>query len=109
MIFSFARETVARIVELEPGLPATWLVGDPPVSAAQQRETIAQAIVARASALGFPKERVYPELVRLAHECGFLVFAWTANTISDMRFLLDVGVDGIITDRPDVLIELRGR
>jgi glycerophosphoryl diester phosphodiesterase len=31
---------------------------------------------------------------------------WTVNEPGEMAALLDVGVDGIITDRPDLLKEL---
>ena len=44
------------------------------------------------------------------HRRGYRVFAWTVNEPTRMRELLELGVDGIITDRPDVLLALtRGR
>ncbi len=38
--------------------------------------------------------------VEFAHECGVAVHVWTINERSQMEHLVDVGVDGIITDRP---------
>lgn len=38
-----------------------------------------------------------------AHELGIAVIAWTVNDARDMASLIDMGVDGIISDRPDVL------
>jgi glycerophosphoryl diester phosphodiesterase len=41
-----------------------------------------------------------------AHEQGTRVDVWTVNSELDMRRLLEIGVDGIITDRPDVLAQV---
>lgn len=43
------------------------------------------------------------ELVKEAHELGLQVIPWTVNKLEDMARLIDWGVDGIITDRPDIL------
>jgi glycerophosphoryl diester phosphodiesterase len=44
-----------------------------------------------------------PRLVRDFHRAGVLVHVWTVNEIADMDRLLDWGVDGVVTDRPDRL------
>lgn len=41
--------------------------------------------------------------VRRAHRWGVEVHAWTVDEAAEMAALLDVGVDGLVTDRPDVL------
>jgi glycerophosphoryl diester phosphodiesterase len=45
-------------------------------------------------------------LVKAAHNRNLEVHAWTINAVEDMEHLLDLGVDGIITDYPDLLIAL---
>jgi glycerophosphoryl diester phosphodiesterase len=45
-------------------------------------------------------------LVRSAHENGVEVHVWTINEPSEMRRLFALGVDGIITDRADVGLEV---
>jgi glycerophosphoryl diester phosphodiesterase len=46
------------------------------------------------------------DLVHRAHDIGVRVLVWTVNNPSTMHRLLDAGVDGIITDRPDLLREV---
>ena len=41
--------------------------------------------------------------VRKAHDRGLRVDVWTIDDEPAMRRLLSLGVDGIMTDRPDVL------
>jgi glycerophosphoryl diester phosphodiesterase len=49
-------------------------------------------------------------LVRYAHRRDLEVHAWTVDRAADMHTLLDLGVDGLVTDRPDVLRDvLRAR
>lgn len=45
-------------------------------------------------------------LIEQAHEVGLLVVPWTVNELDDMRTLIVLGVDGLITDRPDIFIKL---
>lgn len=45
-------------------------------------------------------------VIARAHDLGIRVVVWTVDDPGTMRTLLDAGVDGIITDRPDVLREV---
>lgn len=46
-----------------------------------------------------------------AHALGLKVLAWTVNDPAQMARLIDMGVDGLVTDRPDLarpVLEARG-
>ncbi len=50
-----------------------------------------------------PWLRIDRPYVDAIHQAGAHIHCWTVNEASDMRRLLDLGIDGIVTDRPDVL------
>lgn len=47
---------------------------------------------------------VTPRFISAAHEHGVEVHVWTVNDPGDMRRLVDLGVDGIVTDRADIAL-----
>src|SRR5215212_4226507 len=49
---------------------------------------------------------VTPRFLKAAHANGVRVDAWTINQADEMRSLLDLGVDVIMTDRPGTLAEV---
>lgn len=50
-----------------------------------------------------------PALLKEAKDLGLTVLAWTVNETAQMSRLIDMGVDGIVTDRPDLLREEMAR
>ncbi len=46
---------------------------------------------------------VTPSFVKKAHDHNIAVHVWTINSENEMKELIDLGVDGIITDRPTLL------
>lgn len=47
-----------------------------------------------------------PRLIDSAHRAGIAVHVWTIDEPTKMERLLDIGVDGIMTDEPAVLLEV---
>ena len=50
-----------------------------------------------------------PEFIILAHNLNMRVDVWTINDPKEMKVAANWGVDGVITDRPDIAISLRER
>jgi len=48
------------------------------------------------------KELVTPELVKTCHDKGIKLVPWTVNDVADMQELRSWGVDGLITDYPNL-------
>ncbi len=66
------------------------------------------------AAVQVPVERfnltlVSPRLVDAVHRRGAAVQVWTINDRAEMERLVTMGVDGLITDRPDLLLDVLGR
>jgi glycerophosphoryl diester phosphodiesterase len=64
----------------------------------------------------FSAESIHPlartvekETVEKSHAAGIAVRPWTVDEPEVMRTLIDYGVDAIITNKPDVLLELLNR
>lgn len=64
-------------------------------------------IGARATHPKHTQIRKLENYVKECHNRGIRVHVWTANTEEEIRFLLDAGVDAIITNYPDVAKKLR--
>jgi glycerophosphoryl diester phosphodiesterase len=52
---------------------------------------------------------ITPRFIEAAHRAETAVHVWTVDELADMQRLIDIGVDGIMTDFPDRLLKLLGR
>jgi len=93
---SFDHGAIVAVSEIDPGICTAALNGVP---SRIVRET-------RAAIWSHNHAGVTPAKVKEAHDLGLLVIPWTVNEAERMKTLIDWGVDGIITDYPDVLKDI---
>ncbi|HUQ20474.1 MAG TPA: glycerophosphodiester phosphodiesterase [Gemmatimonadaceae bacterium] len=102
-IQSFSSASLVTIHALDSFLPLVQLFGA--ITPAGVGASLDQ-VRAYASAIGPIASDVTPTVVSLAHERCLLVHAYVVDDASQMLSLLGMGVDGIFTNRPDVLRDI---
>ena len=96
IVMSFAQTAIRRVKLLAPDVPTVLLLDR---LLPGRREGLLPAGVPIAGP-GLHVLRHDPHYVARAHNRGKLVFVWTVDTPRDVRFVADLGVDTIITNRP---------
>ncbi len=95
---------VGRILDnIKPGQPgpSPWTAG---IDVDDFKGSIPRAVKAAGGRYWAPYyKHVNSKHVQEAQQLGIQVFVWTPDSRSDMRRLIKMGVDGIITNRPDIL------
>jgi len=103
ILSSFDPRAVAHAREIEPGIRRASLYNKK-----LHRGMSPSEIMDQVGAVVFSPglKQVSPEMIANAHESGRTVMVYTVNREADMRRMLDLGVDGMFTDHPDVLLGL---
>ena len=101
ILFAFNFDNIAAVKEMNSSLPVLYLKGEMTRSDVERTQGIGGEYVG-----GGGETEVTPALLRYAHARSVDVWRWTINDASEMRALLGVGVDGIITNYPQRLISV---
>ena len=59
-----------------------------------------------ASALMINQDLIAPDLVQALHDHGYAVYAWTIDSPARMRTVVAARVDGVISNRPDLVVDV---
>ena len=120
MVQSFDWRTLQLVQKLAPAIPTVYLtiqMGRSPTISLDQAtrwtagfnpadhdHSVPRTIKAAGGAIWSPFFRdVDAALISESHRLGLKVVVWTVDKADDMARLIDLGVDGIISDNPDLL------
>jgi glycerophosphoryl diester phosphodiesterase len=104
IIQSFSAPSLSKIHALDASVPLVQLLGEP--VAPDALDEVLARIAEYATGIGPSRRIVTARMVQRAHELGLTVHPYTVNDPANMSFLLGLGVDGMFTDRPDLLRSL---
>jgi glycerophosphoryl diester phosphodiesterase len=102
VVSSFNHEALRAVKTWEP-LIATSLDPEPQDGSLTPWELCQQVLAYNINAMQHTYQKITPELIEEAHHHGFSLWAWTVNDPDDMRHVVELGVDAIMTDYADVL------
>ena len=102
IVSSFHHDKIKRLQELEPKLKLALLTDSEFIEIEKYLSTN-----------GLKSYSYHPEInliskedVEILHKNGVKVFVWTVNKEEDLAYLVKLGVDGVITNYPDIMKEL---
>ena len=125
IVQSFDWRTLLLVQKLAPAIPTVYLTvqaGSAPTvfldkasvwtagfNPAEHGKSLPRTIKAAGGAIWSPYfGDVTLALISESHALGLKVVVWTVNKPADMARLIEMGVDGIISDHPDILRKIAG-
>jgi len=109
-IISFNAAVVTEIKKARPDLPAYWIVG-----LNKKEKPFADGLIEKAKAMKADgldlsaSPLVDADYVKAAKAAGLKLYVWTVNDVTTAKRMVEIGVDGITTDKPGWLREQLGK
>jgi len=101
IVQSFDQDSVKRFHAIMPHIPIGVLVEDEAILAEDKLTELAEYVAYVNPAL----ELVTGDAIERIHSHGMKIFPWTVRSRNVVQPLLRLGVDGVITDYPDYLLQ----
>ncbi|WP_448321597.1 glycerophosphodiester phosphodiesterase [Streptomyces sp. CO7] len=95
-VISFHAEAVEEIARLVPGVRTAL------VASRYDAEVVERAVRAGARTMSLNIRRLTLETMQRARQADLRVLAWTVNTPEQLRLAHAFGLDGVVTDRPEI-------
>ena len=109
LIMAFEPDTLRRVRALDAEIPTVLLIGRARIERDGLTAVVREAQEIRATHLGIDHRSIDAATVTAARAAKLSLGAWTVNAESDMRRIVDLAVDVLITDRPDLAKRVIGR
>jgi len=100
IIFSFKPQQIRAATELMPRVPALLLIDPEGRDSSYPVSIVASATAIGAAAIGLNYRAVDAGIVEAIHDAGLPVFVYTVDEAPDVREMVGLQVDGIISNRP---------
>ncbi|EST37074.1 hypothetical protein N566_15035 [Streptomycetaceae bacterium MP113-05] len=100
-VISFHDEALRETRDLLPGTPLALVAGRSSPTAPDRARELGAAMVSLELC------HVDAETVKAAHSAGIDVISWTVNTAEDLERARELGLDGVVTDHPEILTAVR--
>lgn len=105
VISSFDPRALHHSREIDPKIPRATLYNRDFHSGKAPAEIIAET---DSASLNLSRRQVNETIVKQCHDQGKLVLVYTVNGVADMQRMISMGVDGLFTDRADLMLKLLG-
>lgn len=99
IVISFHEEALRRVREISDEVEIGLIY-------VKHKDPIKAALDLKANYLLPMYKFVHSAFVKKAHQNGLKVIAWTINTLEEAREYANKGVDGIASDKPDILKQI---
>ena len=109
IVSSFDFPTLMEIEQLEPDLPryaiiSTGYFREMGLKGKRANDVVADLVESGFREVAVNKKYLSPKLMSLLDQAGFTVVVWIVNDVDEMWTFVDMEVDRMTTDRPDLLI-----
>lgn len=109
IVASFHDEAIQRFRSLAPGVATSAATNEVAAfyfSHLEPSPAVPPVVALQVPSRYGPIDVVTEPFVEAAHRTGVAVHVWTVNEAEEMHRLVDLGVDGLVSDRPSVLSEV---
>lgn len=101
IVFAFNDKSLVNIKKLNPEIKTLFLKSYANIKTLD----FVKEINANAIGVGYDT-KITKEFISYAHKNNIEVFKWTVNKEQEMKELIDLQIDGIITNKPDLALKL---